>query len=92
MHHIGVDALGRCLQNKQIETGGMYSDEKVDIMSRYPFCLALENSNARDYVTEKVFQVGVFLRREGMVFHSFCRRSSPLAENCSLGVLLEPPS
>lgn len=56
--HIPVDCLGTCLRNgpKTLQ------NKTVKVMSQYKFYLALENSNCKDYVTEKLhraLQAGV---------------------------------
>lgn len=49
---IEVHSYGRCLNNRQMAP----SDDKVALFSRYKFCIAMENSNSKDYVTEKLWQ------------------------------------
>ena len=49
-----VDALSRCLHNAEPQKGWDLSN-KVDIMRRYLFHLSLENSNEKDYITEKLW-------------------------------------
>lgn len=34
---------------------GDWFRSKIETMRRYPFAIAFENSNAKDYVTEKLF-------------------------------------
>ena len=63
MRHVAVDSLGSCLNNRKIEDfvtgpdvwarGGWGSI--LQILPRYKFYLAFENSRATDYVTERVF-------------------------------------
>lgn len=54
MEYIGVDAYGKCLQNRVLlEDRGR--DTKLATIARYKFTLAFENSICRDYVTEKFF-------------------------------------
>jgi hypothetical protein len=54
MRHLAVDSYGRCLRNRVLER-----DEgrrtKLDVIARYRFTLAFENSISSDYVTEKFF-------------------------------------
>ncbi len=54
MKHIPVDSFGRQLQNKLLpEDHGRTT--KWDLISRYKFTIAFENSIATDYVTEKFY-------------------------------------
>ncbi|TIL61630.1 MAG: alpha-1,3-fucosyltransferase, partial [Mesorhizobium sp.] len=53
--HIGVDSYGRYRPTRQIEGPDLGSQTKIETIARYHFCLALENSIAPDYVTEKIF-------------------------------------
>ncbi|MBT4522766.1 MAG: hypothetical protein HOC23_22430 [Halieaceae bacterium] len=61
MHHIAVDSLGSCLNNRRIDTfvEGGWSEGAwssiLDVMKQYKFYLAFENSQTIDYVTERVF-------------------------------------
>ncbi|KAA3468057.1 glycoprotein 3-alpha-L-fucosyltransferase A-like [Gossypium australe] len=48
--NIKIDSYGLCHRNRD---GGV---DKVEILKRYKFSLAFENSNEEDYVTEKFFQ------------------------------------
>ena len=50
---IEVHSYGTCLRNK---SGGSRNTNKLDIMSKYKFCIAMENSNEIDYVSEKLWQ------------------------------------
>lgn len=50
--HIPVDCLGNCLTNGPKAPRG----KSVEVMSQYKFYLALENSNCKDYVTEKLLR------------------------------------
>lgn len=50
---IEVHSYGSCLRNK---SGGGRNTNKMDIMSKYKFCIAMENSNEIDYVSEKLWQ------------------------------------
>lgn len=54
MHYLPVDSYGKCLNNRKLleDTGRR---TKLDILARYKFTLAFENSITRDYVTEKIF-------------------------------------
>jgi alpha-1,3-fucosyltransferase 10 len=54
MHELQVDSFGQSLNNKQLsEDRGR--ETKLETISRYNFCLALENAIEDDYVTEKFF-------------------------------------
>jgi hypothetical protein len=54
MQQIPVDSYGRIYRNRTLaEDLGRQS--KLATISRYHFCLSLENSQAPDYVTEKLF-------------------------------------
>jgi hypothetical protein len=53
--HIAVDCYGRYRSNRQITGPDLGRRTKLETIGRYPFCLALENSIAPDYVTEKMF-------------------------------------
>ena len=53
--HIGVDFDGRHFRNRTIEGPDLGRTTKIETVSRYRFCLALENSSETDYVTEKIF-------------------------------------
>ncbi|MFQ6657458.1 hypothetical protein Gotur_027123 [Gossypium turneri] len=48
--NIKIDSYGRCHKNRDGRV------DKVEILKRYKFSLAFENSNEEDYVTEKFFQ------------------------------------
>lgn len=56
MQHLSVHAPGRCLHNLDVPgfaSGGFAAVARL--LPAYRFTLALENSRARDYVTEKLF-------------------------------------
>jgi hypothetical protein len=53
--HIKIDSYGRHLRNRMIEGPDLGQQTKIKTVSRYKFCLALENSTEVDYVTEKLF-------------------------------------
>jgi len=54
MQYLPVDSYGKSLNNRPIpEDHGRQT--KLDIISRYKFTLAYENSRTRDYVTEKFY-------------------------------------
>jgi hypothetical protein len=52
---IGVDSYGKFNPTRQIEGPDLGRQTKLETIGRYHFCLALENSIAPDYVTEKMF-------------------------------------
>ncbi|RWL45876.1 MAG: alpha-1,3-fucosyltransferase [Mesorhizobium sp.] len=53
--HIAVDCYGRYRPNREIIGPDLGRQTKLETIGRYRFCLALENSIAPDYVTEKMF-------------------------------------
>jgi hypothetical protein len=54
MRHLAVDSYGHCLRNRMLpEDRGRIT--KREVIRRYRFTLAFENSIAEDYVTEKFF-------------------------------------
>jgi hypothetical protein len=53
--HIGIDGYGRFLRNRAFDGADLGRKTKIRTIARYRFCLALENSIAIDYVTEKLF-------------------------------------
>jgi alpha-1,3-fucosyltransferase 10 len=54
--HIKIDSYGRFMKNRSVKGPDLGPRTKLDTISRYRFCLALENSIAPDYVTEKMFE------------------------------------
>lgn len=54
MRHLQVDSFGKMLQNRVIEQDA-WRPSKLEIIARYKFNLAFENSISEDYVTEKFF-------------------------------------
>eukprot|EP01133_Synstelium_polycarpum_P003462 gene3462-3937_t len=55
---VQVDSYGACQKNKELVPRGEatdYNGIKLDISRSYKFNMAFENSNAHDYVTEKLF-------------------------------------
>jgi len=63
---ITIHSYGRCLNNRQVSDAtfvqGEFAtthNEKSEIIRYYKFVLAFENTEAEDYVTEKLFQVFV---------------------------------
>ena len=55
MKKVRVDSYGDTLKNRALPGPDRGGKTKLDIISRYKFCLALENSRSLDYVTEKFF-------------------------------------
>jgi len=57
---IKVDSYGQCYHNKEVyeedEDPNSAWNTKMNTISKYKFTFAFENSNDRDYVTEKFFQ------------------------------------
>jgi hypothetical protein len=50
--YIGIDSYGKFMRNKTLPKDS-WRPSKLDIIKRYPFTIAFENSIAEDYVTEK---------------------------------------
>ncbi|MEI8147311.1 MAG: glycosyltransferase family 10 [Alphaproteobacteria bacterium] len=55
MARLPVHSYGRHLNNRQFTGPDLGRLSKLQTIRRYRFCLALENSVAPDYVTEKIF-------------------------------------
>jgi alpha-1,3-fucosyltransferase 10 len=55
MRHVRTDSYGRQLNNRTMAGPDLGSTSKLATIQRYKFTLALENSIAPDYVTEKFF-------------------------------------
>lgn len=55
MRYIKVDSYGRCERNRQGADRGP-NDPKMRLLPTYKFSLAFENSNVRDYFSEKLYQ------------------------------------
>ncbi|ORX51816.1 hypothetical protein BCR36DRAFT_582853 [Piromyces finnis] len=59
MEYTKIDSFGMCAHNKEVYDEDSDRDSwqtKMNTISKYKFTLAFENSNDRDYVTEKFFQ------------------------------------
>ena len=54
-HGVSVDSYGRCMHNKEEERVKSRDHTKLHLLSRYKFSLAFENSETKDYITEKFF-------------------------------------
>lgn len=54
---VSVDSYGGCVLGKQVTGPRGDYDHKMNVMSKYKFGMAMENSRGPDYVTEKLFQV-----------------------------------
>eukprot|EP00197_Chlamydomonas_leiostraca_P010384 CAMPEP_0202860778 /NCGR_PEP_ID=MMETSP1391-20130828/2376_1 /ASSEMBLY_ACC=CAM_ASM_000867 /TAXON_ID=1034604 /ORGANISM="Chlamydomonas leiostraca, Strain SAG 11-49" /LENGTH=302 /DNA_ID=CAMNT_0049540021 /DNA_START=243 /DNA_END=1148 /DNA_ORIENTATION=- len=50
-----VHSFGHCLRNQRIDGRG----DKINIFRMYKFCISVENSVDKDYVTEKLYQAFV---------------------------------
>jgi hypothetical protein len=55
MRYTMVDSYGKFLKNRSVAEPDVGSSTKLTVIGRYHFYLALENSIAPDYVTEKIF-------------------------------------
>jgi len=55
MRRVKIDSYGRSLNNRAL-VGDNGDESKLDLIARYKFTIAFENSIALDYVTEKFFQ------------------------------------
>ena len=55
MVQVGVDSLGACLNNMPYPDGL----SQLDLLARYKFVIAFENSKYPDYVTERIFNAWV---------------------------------
>jgi len=53
--HIPIHSYGRYLNNASLDGADLGSETKLRTISRYPFCIAFENSICADYVTEKLY-------------------------------------
>jgi alpha-1,3-fucosyltransferase 10 len=56
MRHVKVDSYGAALRNRALPEPDRGRDTRLATFARYKFTLALENSIAPDYVTEKLFE------------------------------------
>jgi hypothetical protein len=52
--YLEIDSYGKFMNNARIPNG-QWRPSKLEILPRYKFTLAFENTIARDYVTEKFF-------------------------------------
>ncbi len=53
-HYVPVDSYGRFMQNRRLPRDD-WRPTKLEVIARYPFTIAFENSIAEDYVTEKFY-------------------------------------
>ena len=75
--HIRIDIIGGCAKTKEMQNAcPRFECDEGQFINRYPFFMALENSNCKDYVTEKYWDrfqqlsVPIVMRRaiyEGLV-------------------------
>ena len=56
--YIQVDIFGKCGQ-EMLCPKGMNISCRPELMSHYKFYLAFENSNCREYITEKLYTVAL---------------------------------
>ncbi|ORX50250.1 hypothetical protein BCR32DRAFT_211255 [Anaeromyces robustus] len=59
MEYVKIDSYGMCANNKEVYPEDYKEsswDTKLSTIHKYKFTIAFENSNDRDYVTEKFFQ------------------------------------
>lgn len=52
---MAIDSYGRHRPTRSLDGPDLGAQTKIETIGRYRFCLALENSIAPDYVTEKIF-------------------------------------
>jgi hypothetical protein len=57
MKRVKIDSYGKFLTNRALDVTDTGPSTKKNVLSRYKFALAFENSIAVDYVTEKFFDV-----------------------------------
>ena len=55
MTRLPIDSYGAIFKTRQLPVADNGRQTKLDTIARYKFCLAMENSIAPDYVTEKVY-------------------------------------
>ena len=53
--YVRIDSYGSLFRNRRLAGPDTGHNSKLNTVARYHFCLALENSIAPDYVTEKIF-------------------------------------
>ncbi len=56
MRHMPVSSYGQFMNNRAMPAPDLGTATKMQVIRHYPFCLGLENTIERDYVTEKFFQ------------------------------------
>jgi len=54
-NNFSIDSYGKCLNNRQIDAGKS-KQFKLDLIKKYKFYFAFENSFTRGYITEKPFE------------------------------------
>lgn len=53
---IPVDVYGYCTDNKTLKIAQIHLSE-IELLSKYKFYLAFENSRCPEYVTEKIYKI-----------------------------------
>ncbi|KAN0018450.1 hypothetical protein ACTFIU_011066 [Dictyostelium citrinum] len=61
MRFTSIDSFGKCLHNKDLKVNYGYnvllrSLQKLKVLRKYNFAIAIENSRCEDYVTEKLWE------------------------------------
>ena len=55
MKHMKIDSYGRVVNNRRLGTSDLGAPTKLATIANYMFCIAMENSVADVYVTEKLY-------------------------------------
>eukprot|EP00899_Mesostigma_viride_P012486 jgi/Mesvir1/21238/Mv06671-RA.1 len=56
MDRFKVHSYGHCLKNRKVKIPAHIPATNIPLYKKYRFCIAMENSNTVDYVTEKVYE------------------------------------